>query len=67
MTTQPRKVSTGATVIICTDLAAKRGTPEHERIAQAQCRAAYNILVAVAREREAQKRAIVSAKYQEEG
>ena len=51
MTTEPRKVSTGATVIICTDLAAKKGTPEYERRVQAQCRIAHKILVAAAMER----------------
>ena len=45
----PMKVSTGATVIICTDLAAERGTPEYDRIVRMQCRAAYNILVDAAR------------------
>ena len=51
----PMKVSTGVTVIICTDRAAKRGTPEYDRIAEMQRRAAHAILIDAARKR-AEKR-----------
>ena len=47
----PMKVSTGATVIICTDRAAKPGTPEYDMIARRQCRVAYDILIAAVREK----------------
>lgn len=49
MMTEWKRVSTGAKVRICTDCAALPGTKEYDRRVEAQCRAAYAILVAAAK------------------
>lgn len=55
MTTEWKRVSTGARTRICTDKAAMPGTREYDIRVKQQCRAAYAILLSVAQERVKQK------------